>query len=226
MCKTLFQNIPNNLHLEILIIGDDYPNIVTDFKPILDHIGIKYTLVNINQNHALRNMDAIKILKWHHACTRSLIYGFNFSIENNFDYVITFSDDDYYALEYFLFISKAISHYSESDLVFSLGLYCNKITMPRQYNKNLKLNSPTAYNTIASGIAFKCKNKLFIQDIIQLLQRRWNKIINNLQEPDEPNDALMWTYLKDKFNSNMYTSFLIPKVLVYHDTEYSIFDNI
>ena len=226
MCKTLFQNIPENFKLEILIIGDDYPNINIDFKSILEILKIKYTLVNINENNALRNMDANKMLKWHHACTRSLIYAFNFSIESNFDYIITFSDDDYYCNTYFLNINKAIINYNEPDLIYSLGMYCNNIILPRRYNKNLKLNSPTACNTISSGIAFKCKNKLFIQDIIQLLQRRWEIIVSNLNKEDEPNDALMWNYLKPKFNKNIYSSFLIPKVLVYHDTEYSIFDNI
>jgi hypothetical protein len=58
MCKTLFRYIPTNLHLEILIIGDDYPNIEQDFKPILEPLGIKYTIVDINQNDALLKKSA------------------------------------------------------------------------------------------------------------------------------------------------------------------------
>ena len=226
MCKTLFQNIPANFTLEILIIGDDYPNINIDFKSILEMLKIKYTIVNINENNALRNMNANKILKWQHACTRSLIYGFHFSIKNDFDYIITFSDDDFYDNKYFLNIEKAMSQYNYPDLIFGAGIYCNKYILPRKFNKKLNLNSPTRHDTIASGIVFKCKNKLFIEDIIQLLEKRWKLITNNLNKSDEPNDALMWIYLKPKFNNNIYTSTFIPKVLVYHDTEKTIFQNI
>lgn len=225
MCKTLFQNIPNNLHLEILVIGDDYPNIEKDFKPILDTIKIKYTLVNINQNNALRNMDANKILKWHHACTRSLIYGFNASQEKDYDYIITFSDDDYYSSYYFFLINKAIKASNNADLIYGLGYYCNSIIMPRRYNRILTKNSPTACDTIASGIVFKSQNNVFIKDIITLLKKMWNKVIKNIHMPYQPNDELMWNYLKPKFN-NIYKSYLIPKIIVYHDTENTIFDNI
>ena len=86
MCKSLFQNFPTvrksmpNTIFELLIVGDDYPNINQDFKPIVEQIGIKYTIVNINQNNALRNMNAHKRLKWQHACTRSLISGFKLTL--------------------------------------------------------------------------------------------------------------------------------------------------
>jgi hypothetical protein len=226
MCKTLFQNIPQNLKLEILVIGDDYPNIEKDFKPILDTIKIKYTLVNINQNNALRNMNADKTLKWQHACTRSLIYGFKVSIEKEYDYIITFSDDDYYSPFYFFWINKAIRVSNNADLIYGFGYYCNSIIMPRYYNKILTKNSPTSIDTIASGIIFKSSNKMFIEDIIQLLEKRWIKVLSNLQYEDCPNDALMWNYLKSKFNNNIYRSILIPKIIVYHDTEHSIFNNI
>lgn len=226
MCKTLFQNIPENFKLDILIIGDDYPDINNDFKSTLEILKIKYTIVNINENNSLRNMNANKILKWQHACTRSLIYGFHFSIKNNFDYIITFSDDDFYDSKYFLNIEKAITQYNYPDLIFGAGIYCNKIVLPKKFNKKLYLNSPTINDTISSGIAYKCKNHLFIKDIIELLQKRWELIINNLNKPDLANDALMWVYLKPKFNNNIYTSMFIPKVLVYHDTEFTIFQNI
>jgi len=232
MCKSLFQDFSTirksmpNIIFELLIVGDDYSNINQDFRPILEHIGIKYTIVNINQNNALRHMNANKQLKWHHACTRSLIYGFKFSLQKKFDYIITFSDDDYYNSNYFSLINEAINKNSEAELIFGLGNYKNKIIMPRKRNKILTDNSPTSCDTIASGIVFKSKNIIFISDIIQLLETRWNKVIKNLDYPDSPNDAIMWDYLKPKFNNNVYRSFLIPSVIVYHDTEQTIFDNI
>jgi len=232
MCKSLFQNFPTvrksmpDTIFELLIVGDDYPNINQDFKPIVEQIGIKYTIVNINQNNALRDLNANRELKWHHACTRSLIYGFNFSLQKNFDYIITFSDDDYYNHNYISIVNQAINTFPLIDLIFSFGNYKNTCIMPRNYNKVLIENSPTSKDTIASGIIFKSKNSVFIKDIINLLESRWNKVLKNLNYPDEPNDAIMWDYLKPKFNNKIYTSMLMPRVLVFHDTEQTIFDNI
>jgi len=226
MCNTLFKNIPKNMNIEILVIGDDYPNIENDFKPILEKIGIKYTIVNINQDNALRNMNAHKRLKWQHACTRSLIYGFKKSLEHKFDYVITFSDDDYYHTDYLNYVNNFIKKYNNVDLIYSFGLYLKKIVMPSKIHKILTKNSPTGGNVIATGIVFKSKNHFFIKDIIQLLESRWNKVLKKLDKSDHPNDAIMWEYLKPKFNTNIYKSVIIPKCLVFHDTEYTIFNNI
>ena len=94
MCETLFQDLSTirkdvpNIMFELLIVGDDYPNVSGDFKPILEKYGLKCSVVNINQDNALRSMDASQTLKWHHACTRSLIYGFKYSLDNNFDDII------------------------------------------------------------------------------------------------------------------------------------------
>ena len=98
--------------------------------------------------------------------------------------------------------------------------------MPTKRNKILTDNSPTSCDTIASGIVFKSKNIVFITDIIQLLDSAWKRVMENLDMPDNPNDAIMWDYLKSKFNNKVYRSFLIPHVIVYHDTEKTIFDNI
>lgn len=226
MCKTLFQNIPKDMNIEILVIGDDYINMEKDFDPILKPLKIKYTLTNINKNNALRNMNAHKRLKWQHACTRSIIYGFKKSLEGNFDYVITFSDDDYYHKNYLNYVNSFIKKYNNIDLIYSLGLYLKKTVMPSKIHKILTRNSPTSGNVIGTGIVFKSKNEVFIKDIINLLETRWIKVLRNLDKSDHPNDAIMWEYLKPKFNSNEYTSIIIPKGLVFHDTEYTIFNNL
>lgn len=226
MCKTLFQNIPKDMNIEILVIGDDYSNMEKDFDPILRPLKIKYTLTNINKNNALRNMNAHKRLKWQHACTRSIIYGFKKSLECDFDYTIGFSDDDYYHKNYLTYVNSFIKTYSNVDLIYSMGLYLGKKIMPREIHKILTKNSPTSGNVIATGIVFKSKNEVFIKDIINLLETRWNNVLRNLDKSDRPNDAIMWEYLKHKFDTNEYKSVIIPKCLVFHDTEFTIFNNI
>jgi hypothetical protein len=225
MVKTLFQNIPDNLKLEILVVGDDYPNIKRDFKQILDSIKIKYTLVNINRNNALRNMKASRILKWQHCCTRSLIYAFKNCVRKDYDYMIKFDDDDYYSPNYFTLLEDTIVKYGNQDLIFGLGEYLNKCILPKIYDKILTKNSPTPCDTVSSGIVFKVGDRFFL-DITQFLEKRWMLVSKNLHKPDLVNDELMWTYLKPKFNDGTYTSVLIPEIIVYHDTEQTIFDNI
>ena len=231
MCKNLFLKIPSNVQFEILVIGDDYPKLKKDFKPILKSLKIEYKLININQNDALRNMESNKMLKWHHACTRSLIYGFKYSLDGNYDYIITLSDDDDYDINYLNEIVNTIITHPNTDLIYGLGRYYNKgknkfVIMPRKYDSILTKNSPSRCDTIASGIVFKSSNKEFIEDIIQMLEERWQIVINNLHQADQPNDALMWDHLKPKFNNKIYNSILIPKVIVFHDTEQSLFENI
>ena len=226
MSKSLFQNIPKNMNIEILVIGDDYPNMEKDFGPILKPLKIKYTLTNINKNNALRNMNAHKRLKWQHACTRSIIYGFRKSLEWNFDYTIGFSDDDYYHENYLTYVNSFIKTYNNVDLIYSMGLYLKKRVLPSKIYKILTRNSPTTCEVIHSGIAFNSKNEVFIKDIINLLETRWNNVLRNLDKSDHPNDAIMWEYLKPKFDTNEYKSVLIPKCLVFHDTEFTIYDNI
>ena len=226
MCESLFQKVPETLDLEMLLIGDDYPNIEDDLAPILEPIGIKYTFANINENNALRNMDANKTLKWQHACTRSLIHGFKTALEGNFSHVITFSDDDYYDHDYLSVMSEAISSIPSVDLVFGFGSWKDEWIMPRFYSNEWSANSPNECDTIATGIMFRSRNVMFIEDIIHKLESAWDAVMANLGEEHKPNDAIMWDHLKPKFSSGKYASFLIPRVIVHHDTEQTIYDNI
>ena len=139
--------------------------------------------------------------------------------------MITFDDDDFYSPNYFTLLARTIEKYCDQDLIFGLGEYLNFLILPRKYNEILTKNSPTPCDTISSGVVFKVGGKFFL-DITQFLEKRWMLVSKNLHKPDLPNDLLMWTYLKPKFNDGAYTSILMPVVIVYHDTEKTIFKEI
>jgi len=222
---TLLADLPINFKPFLLIVGDDYDNIYFELKDLIDEYNIKYEIHNINKNNALRDYNCNKELKWQHACTRSLIHSYEFSLNKNFDYIMTISDDDKYSSSYFKNILNVISSHSEVDLIFSAGIYLNKTILPRKLKRKTIYDYPLPCDTIATGITFNSKNKIFIKDIIQLLKNRWDHINNNLDKSDIPQDALMWDYLSKKFKAKIYRSYFIKKVLVFHDTEQTIFKN-
>ena len=219
--NSLFRNIPKELNIEIIVVGDDYSNI-NELNYIFNKFNIPYNFHNININNALRNMKCDNILKWQHACTRSYIFSFKKCLESNYDYILTFSDDDRYSEKYFGKIYESIIK-ANTDFIFSCGDYCNQVILPTEINENPYDNYPLPNNTIATGVCFKSKNKKFINDIINLLENKMNYVFNNLDKKDYPQDYLIWEYLLPKFKKKIYTSYLIFDTLTIHPTERTIF---
>jgi hypothetical protein len=219
----LNQNL-NQIELKIILIGDDYPNI-SELLPIFSSYNCE--VFDINNNDALRNKNVTRHIKWAHACTRSLIFGYKKALEYNYDYILLSADDELYYNK----IDRSIHYiqrYNNPDLVYSLGKHHDGRILPGRYNKNnLLLNYPIPCNCIASGMLFNLTNKNFIKLNIDFLQSRWNYIEENIKNNltdflIEPNDAELWEFLFKYFYEKKFTSLLIPEILIDHFQEGTI----
>lgn len=214
--------------IKIFVIGDDYENI-NELSPIFDNFD--FELININKNDALRNKDVVSHLKWQHAVTRSIIYSFEKALNYDFDYLLISADDEIYTNNKIGTSIKYIEKYNYPDFVFSLGYFKSNLILPRKYaKKNLLNNYPLNSNVIESGTMYNLKNKNFINDIINFRKSRWNliqKVLDNEiiynKNLFSAEDAELWDYLLPKFKNKIYTSLLIPEVLIDHITEQTIF---
>lgn len=227
-CLSLFKKIPNDVEIHVKIIGDDYPNIQEELEPIISKYVKNYEIIDINKGNALRNIAKNKTLIWEQACTRSILFGFKYVLNKDYDYFTFFSDDDSYSEDYISSMVE-IMKLKNVDLIYSLGRFKKNKILPRKYNKeDMSKNYPQPNDTIATGIAFNCKNNFFIEDNIRNLENMWEKTLSCINSNCRlyPNDALMWKHLAPKFEKKIYSSYLIPKVLVYHDTELTIFEEL
>jgi hypothetical protein len=207
--------------LKIIVVGDDYSTMHEQLVHVLNKYNknnknnYEYELYDINKNDALRSKDVPKKVVWMHACTRGVIYLMEKAMEysKNYDYLMISSDDDLYINNTIDTYSEYIIKYNKPDLVYALGLYLNYKTLPQSYDsENLMNNSPTAADTIASGVLYSLKNKNFMEDIIQFRKSRWRFVESCIQSKDysgvEPEDLEVWNFLKPKFTSHEYTSLL------------------
>ena len=214
--------------IKIFVIGDDYQNI-NELGPIFKNFD--FELINININNALRNKTVDSHLKWQHAVTRSIIHSFEKALNYDFDYLLISADDEIYTNNKIDTSIKYIEKYNNPDFVFSLGYFKSNLILPITYDKNnLLINYPLNSNVIESGTMYNLKNKNFINDIINFRKNRWNlveKVINKQIKYNRKiisaEDAELWDYLLPKFKSNLYSSLLIPEILIDHITEQTIF---
>jgi hypothetical protein len=218
----------SDVTIEIIVIGDDYPNI-DELAPIFN--GYSFKLHNINQNDALRNKTVSNNhVKWLQSVQRSKIFLFETALScyKDFDYVMTSADDEIYCNKKIRTSVDHIIKYNKPDLVFSLGIFLNKYTLPHRYNiADLTLNYPTPGNCITTGCFYKISNTSFITDLITQRKNKWQNVANYLvgkpYGPINPEDYEMWNYLLPKFEENVYSSLLIPAITVSHETEKTIY---
>lgn len=217
--KSLFDNQNlTNLHIKILVVGDDYLNI-EELKPIFKSHHAEF--YNININDALRYKNIPYEVKWKQSVQRSKIFILEKALELEYDYILMSSDDDIYLNKKIETSIQYIKKYNEPDLLFNLGIHFNSQIIP----KNEEIYSyPKKKNCISSGIIYKLKNKEFIKTIINFRKSRWEELIKLMKKNKSyktimPEDAELWDYLENFFIKKQFTSILIPKILVNHETE-------
>jgi hypothetical protein len=234
LLSNTFNSLKNNNGLDlstikIIVIGDDYDNMAETLSPIFSGYDCDY--YNINLNDAVRNKKLNKKICWKQACTRSIIYAFEKSLEYKYDYVFLSSDDDLYTNDKINISTQYIHKYNYPDFVFSLARHVNKQILPPQYdNINLLNNFPQNSKVIQSGTLYKLQNTQFIYQCIQIMKNCNNHLLdyiknNNLpvNDNDVPvNDGYLWDQLNPLFKNNTFSSLLIPIVLTFHDTEQTI----
>lgn len=232
--SSLIQNDKINIEIEFIVVGDDYPNI-EELMPIFN--GYKVVFFNINQNMALRKEKIAKEIIWSQAVQRSKIFILEYAINSDYDYILMSSDDDTYLNNK---ISTSISYIEENnypDFIFNLGIYTDNHSKETILPTN---NSPypEPKNCISSGCIYKLTNKKFINMIINFRKLCWlevelyinsckhnNKSYMNIMEKRiKPEDYQLWLYLGPYFKDNIYTSLLIPTILVHHGIERSVFN--
>jgi hypothetical protein len=229
-------SIDVEFEFEFIIVGDDYPNI-EELSPIFN--GYKATFYNINQNNALRKEKIAKEIIWSQAVQRSKIFILEKALETDFNYILMSSDDDEYLNNKISTSLKSIEANNYPDFIFNLGIYtqdCGKeIILPRNNSPY-----PEPQNCISSGCIYKLTNKQFICDIINFRKQCWFDIelyinayknnntsyINIFRQRIKPEDYQLWAYLGSFFKNNIYTSLLIPKVLIHHGPERTLFNYI
>ncbi len=215
----LNQDIFNHT-IKIIVVGDDYPNI-DELKPIFD--GYDTEFYNINVNNALRNYNTDKSTKWKQAVQRSKIFILEKVLTYDFDYILMSSDDDIYINNKLTESINAINTHN-TDFIFSQGYYIKNSVMP----KNINVKYPMPRNCISSGCLYNLKNIDFINLIIDFRKQKWQEVINvinNIQIANiQPEDAQLWEYLMPFFKSKKFTSHLIPKILINHMTEQTLFN--
>ena len=230
--SSLIQN--NKIDIEFMVVGDDYPNI-EELSPIFN--GYKVTFFNINQNNALRKEKIAKEIIWSQAVQRTKIFILEHVLNTDYDYILMSSDDDTYINNK---ISTSISYIEENnypDFIFNAGIYTDDDSKEIIFPTN---NSPypEPNNCISSGCLYKVTNKKFINTIINFRKLCWfdvelyinacknnNKSYMNIMEKRiKPEDYQLWLPLGPYFKDNRYRSLFIPKILVHHGIERSVFN--
>lgn len=221
-----FNSLKNNGGLDlstikIIVIGDDYDNMTETLSPIFAGYDCDY--YNININDAVRNKRLPREICWAQACTRSIIFALEKSLEYNYDYLFLSSDDDLYGDKKIDISAEYIEKYNYPDFVFSLGRYVNGIILPMGFNNvDLLNNFPQSGNVIQSGTLYKLKNVNFINKCVEIMKDCDNELVNYIKNNSGnilPNDAYLWDALGPLFKNNAFSSLLIPLVLTFHDTE-------
>jgi hypothetical protein len=216
-----------DLTIQILVVGDDYPN-MEELRPLFADHACEF--VNINVGCALRNTGAPREVKWAQAVTRSVLYAFETALTrySDYDYIMLSADDELYMNDKIGTTIRYIRDYNKPDFVFSRGVYCGGGHLPHHYDSvNLLANVPRNSNTIASGVCFKLANRAFIEDIIAFKKGRWSSVEHGLQTGNfggvYAEDAELWDYLGPHFHAGKYTSLLIPHLLIHHYTEKTLY---
>jgi hypothetical protein len=82
-------------------------------------------------------------------------------------------------------------------------------------------------NCISSGCLYNLRNIDFINTIIDFRKQKWQEVIDMVNKKKVrilPEDYQLWLYLGPYFKDNIYTSLLIPTILVHHGIERSVFN--
>jgi len=215
----LNQDLSNHT-IKIIVVGDDYPT-MDELKPIF--AGYDTEFYNININDALRNYNIDKLNKWKQAVQRSKIFILEKALTYDFDYILMSSDDDIYINNKLTESLNVINNINPPDFIFSLGYYINRRVIPN--NKNITYPMPG--NCISSGCLYNLKNIEFINAIIEFRKQKWQEFIHIVNKQNvniDPEDLQLWNYLMPFFKSNKYKSYLIPKILINHMTEKTLFN--
>lgn len=241
----------SNVDLRFIVVGDDYPN-MDELKPIFDEYGYKneenYVFYNINVNNALRNVKGLPFdVKWKQAVQRSKIFILEKAIMayNNYDYILMSADDEIYINKKVETSIQYIKMYNRPDFVFNFGISYNGKILPD--NKHIA-PYPFPSQCILSGSLYNLKNKQFINTIINFRKYRWS-ILENIIKDDEsikrfikeqgninvsymvrknplysiyPEDNEFFEFIKPFFIKKTFTSLLIPKILINHETQYTL----
>lgn len=221
-----------NVDIKFILVGDDYYNI-EELRNIFN--GFNVDIYNININSALRNENIPKEVKWMHAVTRSFIFLLEKSLELDYDYLLISADDELYMNSALKNNIEYIRNYNYPDFIFSLGLHPSNKILPINVNYyDLLSNYPEPGNCTESGTLYNIKNTKFIKDMIIFRKERWEHVrkfiesgdINYIEYRINPEDAELWEHLNIKFKNKEYSSLLIPKLLIHHITERTIFNYI
>lgn len=135
--------------------------------------------------------------------------------------------------------------YNRPDFVFNFGISYNGKILPD--NKHIA-PYPFPSQCILSGSLYNLKNKQFINTIINFRKYRWS-ILENIIKDDEsikrfikeqgninvsymvrknplysiyPEDNEFFEFIKPFFIKKTFTSLLIPKILINHETQYTL----
>jgi len=249
--KTLIDNQNlSNVDLKFIVVGDDYTNI-NELKPIFNNYNYKdgqdYQFYNINVNDALRNVKGLPFeVKWKQAVQRSKIFILEkvISIYTDYDYILMSADDEIYINKKIETSIEYIQKYNEPDFVFNFGLSYNGIILPDK--KYAGTGYPLPSQCISSGCIYKLKNKQFINTIIRFRKYRWSILSNIIKDnlsiekyineqknntfmvrknplyTINPEDNEIYEYMKPFFMKKIFTSLLIPKLLIHHETQYTL----
>jgi hypothetical protein len=223
-----------DIELECIVVGDDYPGI-DELAPIFD--GYRVTFYNINEDKALRNEPISKEIKWAQAVQRSKIFILEKALTMDYDYLLMSADDETYLNRKISTCLSYIKENNEPDFVFHAGTHnaepnMKSIVLPR---------SPCLYpepeNCISSGCLYKLRNRAFIQDMIDFRKRCWFDVelyihackhhnlnyMSVMEQKIKPEDYQLWRYLLPLFQNQVYTCLFIPKVMIHHGLERSLF---
>lgn len=241
----------SNIDIKFIVVGDDYTNI-DELKPIFNDYGYKdqldYTFYNININDALRNVKGLPFeVKWKQAVQRSKIFILEKTLElyPDYDYILMSADDEIY-------INKKIENSliymqkNKPDFIFNFGMSYNGKILPD--DKYARFGYPLPSQCISSGCIYHLKNKQFINTILRFRKYRWSILsniiksessikkyideqttVNNLymirKNPSytiQPEDNEFYEFMKPYFMKKIFTSVLIPKILIHHETQYTL----
>ena len=223
-----------NIDIECIVVGDDYPNI-EELSPIFN--GYNVSFFNINQNNALRKEKIAKEIIWSQAVQRSKIFILEHALKTDYDYILLSSDDDTYLNHKISTSISYIEKHNYPDFIFNLGVYTDNNSKEIIFPTN---NSPypEPQNCISSGCIYKLTNKKFINTIIQFRKLCWLEVelyinacknnnkpyMNIMEKRIKPEDYQLWLYLGPYFKDAIYTSLLIPNIMVHHGIERSVFN--
>jgi hypothetical protein len=220
--KSLMLNQDLTHHtIKIIVVGDDYPNI-DELKPIFNNFDTEF--YNINVNDALRNYNISREIKWKQSVQRSKIFILEKALTYDFDYILMSSDDDIYINNKLTECIDVINTI-KPDFIFSQGYYIKNKVIPGDIN----INYPMPGNCISSGCLYNLRNIDFINTIIDFRKQKWQEVIDMVNKKKVrilPEDYQLWQFLMAFFKSQRFIAHLIPKILVNHMTEKTLFNYI